>query len=59
MNELLTLLMEIDEYGEDLKPTEVEFVAGLIDHDITEFTPEQEAGIRRIHRKRVTTGRSD
>lgn len=52
-SELLTLLEEIDDAGEDLSEWEVSFVSDLIDRQVKIFTERQAAVIRRIHEERL------
>lgn len=51
--ELVEMLLEIDENGEDLTDWEKEFVSNLVDEEVTWFTPKQERQIRRIHEEKV------
>lgn len=50
---LLALLIEVDERATGLDSDQIEFVADLIDRDVTEFTVAQGRAIRVLHRRHV------
>lgn len=50
---LRDMVLEIDDRGEDLTESEIDFIANLIDTDAQVFTKRQASRIRLIHEKRL------
>lgn len=53
------LVQEIDDAGIGLSKSEINFIADLIDRDVTEFTQEQTRRVKAIHQKRVNESDPD
>jgi hypothetical protein len=51
--ELLDLVWDIDEKGENLTPWEVNFIGDLVDKKVKRFTPKQAKQIRRVAEERI------